>query len=109
MQSLKVHKDYTVTPKSLKCKSADNPLVFELPDSGCTMIFDNPPGGPPPTGNGQTEFDYSAGTKNASIQFVTGKYSYCIQAYRAQPPCTPKKFVDSSGNTIQVSDSLGAK
>lgn len=102
MPSIKVHKDYSVTPKGSNFKKSENPLTLELPAAGCTIIFDNPPGG----GNGPTEFDYPAGTNSASIQFVPGEYVYCVQAYLAQPLCVPQKDDESNGNTIQVSDSL---
>lgn len=101
MPSVKVHKDYTVTPTALNFKTTQNPLELELPADGCTIIFNNAPGG-----NGQTEFDYTPGTSTASIQFVKGDYVYCVQAYQAQPPCVPKEKDESNGNTIQVSDSL---
>lgn len=101
MPSVKVHKDYTVTPIASNFKTSQNPLSLELPADGCTIIFDNPPGG----GNGQKEFDYQAGTNSASIQFVAGEYVYCVQAYQALPKCVPAKNNESNGNTIQVSDS----
>lgn len=101
MPSVKVHKNYTVTPQDSTFKKSANPLTLELPPDGCTIIFDNPPAG----GNGQKEFDYPPNTNSASIQFAPGDYVYCVQAYLAQPPCVPAKRKDSNGNTIQVSDS----